>query len=73
MLRIKLVIMRHYTVVLLMLLFLQHVYISYAQNTLSLVEHEEEQDVVRLDGDLPPMFVLNLDRAKKRWVSIYAS
>ena len=65
--------MLHYTVVLLMLLFLQHVYISSAQNALSLVEQEEEQDDVRLDGDLPPMFVLNLDRAKKRWVSIYAS
>ncbi len=68
--------MLHYTVVLLMLLFLQHVYISSAQNALSLVEQEEEeeeQDDVRLDGDLPPMFVLNLDRAKKRWVSIYAT
>lgn len=65
--------MLHYTVVLLMLLFLQHVYISSAQNALSLVEQEEEQDDVRLDGDLPPMFVLNLDRAKKRWVSRYAT
>jgi hypothetical protein len=62
-----------HSTVLLLLLFLQNVYISRAQNELSLVAQEEEQDDVRVDGDLPPMFVLNLDRAKKRWVSIYAS
>ena len=62
-----------HSTVLLLLLFLQNVYISRAQNELSLVAQEEEQDDVRVDGVLPPMFVLNLDRAKKRWVSIYAS
>ena len=62
-----------HSTVLLLLLFLQNVYISRAQNELSLVAQDEEQDDVRVDGDLPPMFVLNLDRAKKLWVSIYAS